>query len=161
VSRPASISQRAHSSIRVLTRRNLAQIYEHASRCYPEECCGFIYASGRVHRAVNDQSRLHDEDPINFPRTSREAYSLSAGDLLILNESLASSDPPVIIYHSHADVGAYFSDHDVANAVHEGRLVYDVDFLVVDARKAGPRGSKLFRYTTKGFECVWSDTDNC
>lgn len=157
--RPARFTQRTYTSIRVLTRRNLAEIYEHARRCYPEECCGFIYASGRVHRAVNDQSRLHREDPTNFSPTSREAYSFSAEDLLILNESFVSSDPPVIIYHSHVDVGAYFSDHDVTNAVHEGRLVYDVDFLVVDARAAGAKESKLFRYTAKGFECLWSDMD--
>lgn len=79
-------------------------------------------------------------------------------DLLILNDSFSSSDPSIIIYHSHPDCGAYFSEEDVANAVHKGRLVYDVDFLVVDVRKDGAKGAKLFRYISNTFECVWSET---
>ncbi len=150
--------KRIHLVMTVLSRPTLANVYEHASQRYPEECCGFIYASGRVHRAVNDQDHLHNQDPINFPRNSRQAYSLSPVDLLILNDSFSSSDPSIIIYHSHPDCGAYFSEEDVANAVHNGRLVYDVDFLVVDVRKDGPKGAKLFRYISNSFECVWSET---
>ncbi len=133
----------------------LAEVYQHASQCYPAECCGFIRASGRVHRAVNDQDRLHRDDPIGFPRDSRNAYAFSPRDLLILNDALFSSDPPVVIYHSHPDVGAYFSEYDAKIAVHDGRLIYDVDFLVIDACKNGTRGAKLFRYVSNRFDCIW------
>jgi [CysO sulfur-carrier protein]-S-L-cysteine hydrolase len=135
----------------------LAEVYQHASEAYPNECCGFIRASGRVHRAVNDQDALHVEDPVRWPRSAREAYTLAAADLYILGTSFIGDDPAVVVYHSHPDVGAYFSEKDAADALFEGRPIYDVDHLVIDVRGARPKGAKLFRFLETGFVCVWSE----
>ncbi len=138
-------------------RAALALVYRHAAETYPNECCGFIRASGQVHRAVNDQDRLHAEDSATWPRTAREAYSLAAPDLYLLGSSVCSPDPAIVVYHSHLDVGAYFSEKDAADALYEGKPIYEVDYLVVDVRQARPQGAKLFRFADPGFACVWSE----
>ena len=125
--------------------------------CYPDECCGFVRASGDVHRAANDQDRLHAEDPVRWPRPARQAYRFADRDLLILNQSMRSTDPAVTIYHSHPDVGAYFSQTDAAEALYQGRPVYDVDYLVIDIRRGQPAGAKVFRFLNGTFRCVWSE----
>jgi proteasome lid subunit RPN8/RPN11 len=135
----------------------LTKIYEHACTCYPAECCGFVHASGRVHMATNAQNRLHKEDPANNSRDAKGAFAFSAADVLALNRGFASADPPVIIYHSHPDVGAYFSSKDAEGALYRGRLIYDADFLVVDVRRTGACGAKLFRFVEGSFACMWSD----
>ena len=54
-----------------------------------------------------------------------------------------------IIYHSHVDVGAYFSEEDKKQATFDGGPVYPgTHYLVVDVTKEKVRGSKLF---------IWSD----
>ena len=131
-------------------------IYQHASETYPNECCGFIRASGEVHRAVNYQDALHAEDPMQWPRSAREAYSMAPDDLYQLGMSLMSPDPAIVVYHSHPDVGAYFSEKDEADALFDGKPVYDVDHLVIDVRQGQPKGAKLFRFCDSKFLCVWS-----
>ena len=71
-----------------------------------------------------------------FPRDARTAYNLGAKDLFFLDRALQKSERPVrVIYHSHVDVGAYFSAEDERAAVSEGELLYPVDYLVVDVRR--------------------------
>ncbi len=106
---------------------------------------------------MNDQDRLHAEDSATWPRTAREAYSLAAPDLYLLGSSVCSPDPAIVVYHSHLDVGAYFSEKDAADALYEGKPIYEVDYLVVDVRQARPQGAKLFRFADPGFACVWSE----
>jgi adenylyltransferase/sulfurtransferase len=134
----------------------MARVYEHARECYPDECCGFICASGYVHRATNIQNDLHGLDAQRHPRDAKRAYTFSAEDALRLNRSFGTADPAVMIYHSHPDTGAYFSEKDVRNALYQGRPLHNVDFLVVDVRKGLALGAKLFRFTDPCFECIWT-----
>jgi proteasome lid subunit RPN8/RPN11 len=129
-----------------LPRPVLDEIYAHAREGYPEEICGLIIAGDEVRRCENRQNALHAEDPELFPRTARTAYNLGAKDLFFLDRSLRSPRPVTIIYHSHIDVGAYFSEEDARAAAPDGELLYPVDYLVVDAAPEGVRGSKLFRF---------------
>lgn len=135
----------------------LQEIYQHACEAYPEECCGFIRASGHVHRAANDQDNLHARDPVKWPRSARGAYSLAPADLYLFAMSFLSPDPAIAVYHSHPDVGAYFSEKDAADALFDGKPVYDVDHLVVDVRQARAKAAKLFRFLDSAFACVWSE----
>ncbi len=134
----------------------LREIYRHAAAAYPDECCGFVRAGGEVHRAVNDQDVLHAEDPVRWPQSAREAYCLAPDDLYALGMSFFTTDPAIVVYHSHPDAGAYFSDKDVADAVRDGRPVYDVDHLVVGVERGRPTEAKLFRFRAGRFDCVWS-----
>ena len=124
----------------------LELVYQHARECYPSECCGFIRQSGAVHIAENTQDFMHAQDPISNPRTSAEAYTFSVRDLLTLERSFSTADPATVIYHSHPDVGAYFSKKDIEDALYKGLQKYDVDHLVIDVRKEGTKGARLFRF---------------
>jgi adenylyltransferase/sulfurtransferase len=129
-----------------LPRAVLDDIYAHARAGYPEEVCGLIIAGDEVRRCENRQNALHAEDPVHFPRDARTAYNLGPKDLFFLDKSLRSARPVTIIYHSHVEVGAYFSDEDARAAAPDGELLYPVEYLVVDVRADGVRGSALFRF---------------
>ena len=139
-----------------ISRALLDAIYAHAREGYPEEVCGFIVGNDETKRCDNRQNALHAEDPVTFPRTATTAYNIGAKDLFFLDRSQKSERPVRVIYHSHVDVGAYFSVEDERAAVSDGELLYPVDYLVVDARKDGVRGAKLFRFTDGKFVEVGS-----
>ena len=140
----------------ILTPEALAEIYAHARREYPNECCGFVYGAKdapTAHRAVacvNTQNELHAMDPKTHERDATIAYNLGAADLFKLQKSLRSSEPVKIIYHSHIDVGAYFSPTDQAAAQMDGEPSYPVEYVVIDVQKDGARGAAQF---------CWSDAE--
>jgi adenylyltransferase/sulfurtransferase len=140
-----------------LSRAVLDEIYAHARAGYPEEICGLIIAENEVRRCENRQNALHAEDPEHFPRDARTAYNLAPKDLLFLGRSLGGARPVTAIYHSHVDVGAYFSDEDVRAALNDGELLYPVDYVVIDVRKEGVRGCRRFRFTDGKFVEIASD----
>lgn len=130
----------------------LAAIYEHARRDYPKECCGIVYgpkatdAADRAAACANIQDRLHAEDPVRFTRDARTAYNLDARDIFALQKSLRGEAPAKIVYHSHVDVGSYFSDTDQTAAQFDGEPAYPVEYVVIDIQADGPRGAKQFAW---------------
>jgi [CysO sulfur-carrier protein]-S-L-cysteine hydrolase len=139
-----------------IPRAVLDAIYAHAREGYPEEVCGFIVGTDEARRCENRQNALHAEDPVAFPRTAATAYNLGARDIMFLDRSQKSERPVRIIYHSHVDVGAYFSAEDERAAAPDGELLYPVDYLVVDVRGDGVRGARLFRFESGKFVEVGS-----
>lgn len=130
----------------------LEAIYAHARRDYPSECCGMVFGprdralADRAHPCENVQNRLHAEDPERFSRDARTAYAFDARDIFRLQKSLRTDEPAKLVYHSHADVGAYFSDTDQAAAAFDGEPAYPVEYLVVDVRADGVHGAKQFAW---------------
>ncbi|MBC8134245.1 MAG: Mov34/MPN/PAD-1 family protein [Deltaproteobacteria bacterium] len=128
----------------------LEAIYAHARQDYPNECCGIVYGSrdqpiaDRATPCQNIQDRLHAEDPQRFSRDARTAYNLDARDIFALQKSLRGETPAKIVYHSHVEVGSYFSETDQAAALFDGEPAYPVEYVVVDIRADGPRGAKQF-----------------
>lgn len=145
------------TALPVLASDILPAIYAHAQETYPEECCGFLLgprdmpAVDEVRRCVNEQNRYHALDPEQFSRTAREAYFLGGKDLRFMAESIGSERPVKIIYHSHPDVGAYFSAEDTRAALGKepdetATPLYAVDYIVIDAQSDHIAGAKLFRW---------------
>jgi [CysO sulfur-carrier protein]-S-L-cysteine hydrolase len=142
----------------IVTTEALAEIYAHAAREYPRECCGIVFGprsgaeASRVLVCQNIQDELHAEDPQMFPRDSHTAFNFDPGDLLKLNKSLRGDEPARIIYHSHPDRGhtrddgAYFSATDQAVAVMDGEPSYPVEYLVVDVRSTGAHHAAQFAW---------------
>jgi len=139
-----------------LTDDVLQAIYAHAVREAPRECCGIVFGprggpfADRATPCDNIQDRLHAEDPARFTRDARTAYNLEARDILTMQKSLRGDQPAKIVYHSHVDVGAYFSETDQAAAQFDGEPAYPVEYVVVDVTAAGARGAKQF---------AWSEND--
>ncbi len=115
----------------------LAEIYRHAREDFPNECCGWLIgprgaeAVSRVRRAVNAyQPASHPTAP---DRTAETAYVIDGADLIELNSTMDDPEPPRVIYHSHPNGRAYFSETDrrVATDPWGDGPVYPVRQLVV------------------------------
>ena len=129
---------------------SLIQIYEHAMECYPNECCGLVYGD-LVRECKNIQNELHAKNSEQYPRDASCGYTFSFDDLVFLNGNLVGDNPVRVIYHSHPDVGAYFSEEDCDRAVYNGMLIYPVDYLVVAVDKGKVSYARLFRFANKEF----------
>ncbi|MGQ5490838.1 Mov34/MPN/PAD-1 family protein [Thauera sp. ZXT1-4] len=137
----------------MLTDDTLRCIYAHAASTYPEECCGFVFSDGSVHQGVNIQNELNELSPGVYRRSATNGYTFSVADTVLLNGSFRGKNPVVIIYHSHPDVGAYFSKEDQDKALFMGEPVFPVTYLVVDVRAGEARGAKLFQWEQGCFNC--------
>jgi proteasome lid subunit RPN8/RPN11 len=135
-----------------LTPAALAEIYAHARRDYPKECCGIVFGAkgeavaDRVRTCRNIQDDLHAEDPATYPRDAATAYNMAMADLRLVDRGLDAQTPAKLIYHSHVDVGAYFSATDQQAALFGDEPAYPVEYLVVDVQRDGARGSKQFAW---------------
>jgi proteasome lid subunit RPN8/RPN11 len=136
----------------VLSPDALAEIYAHARREYPRECCGIVFGprdsdlAAQVRPCVNVQDQLHAADPAEHPRDATTAYHLGDKDLLGLAKSLRGDAPARIIYHSHVNVGAYFSDTDQAAAMMGDEPAFPVEYVVVDVKADGAHGAAQFAW---------------
>ena len=119
----------------------LEALWAHAEAGYPEEVCGVLIgtAGGAIldeaRRCENRQNALHAEDPLHYPRDARTAYMPSDADLLFISYSERTERPVRVIYHSHVDVGAYFSEEDKRQAVNENNNIGSAVHLVFDNRE--------------------------
>lgn len=138
-----------------VTEAALAEMYAHARREYPNECCGLVYGAresntaSRAAPCVNIQNQLHAEDPARHPRDARTAYNLDAPDLFRLQKSLRGAEPVKIVYHSHVDIdgdGAYFSETDQTVATMDGEPTFPVEYVVIDVRADQVRGAAQFAW---------------
>jgi len=136
----------------LVDRQNLQTVFTHASERYPEEACGFIFSDGTVHAGTNIQSGLHRSDPARYTRDAHTAFTFSVADMYLMATSFDSGNPVTIIYHSHPDVGAYFSSEDTDKALFMGQPIHPVMHLVVDVRKGLAKGALLFRWNEYQFE---------
>ncbi len=135
----------------------LLQIVAHLESTYPSEGCGLVLEGSPAGQQVvpmrNAYDRYHQKDPERFPRTSATAYLFDPLEWLRVSEQADRDARQVaVVFHSHCDVGAYFSAEDQAMAAPEGEpLLPGVAYLVVavDGRKAS--GAKLFRFEEKEF----------
>lgn len=121
------------------------------------EVCGFVIRRAgalEVAPIPNVADRYHAHDPELFPRTSRDSYLMDAHAQLRVHEELAAGGGEIVaVWHSHVEVGAYFSEKDRADAVVDGvQLVPDAEYLVLGVR--GGRVDELKRYRFDGEDFV-------
>ncbi len=93
------------------------QIYRALEPAYPHEGCGFIFLDGDrlVHvLAENRAQELHEKDPERYPRSASDWFE---PDMRPWLQAERKGLVPAVIYHSHPDADAHFSDSDQASAV--------------------------------------------
>jgi proteasome lid subunit RPN8/RPN11 len=148
-----------------LTRKVIDQIAEHARQSYAndEEACGYLTGPesdplfcDQAVSLVNMANRYHQLDPQTYPRTGRTYFLLDPLKFAKAIDAGKTSGRPVrVLYHSHLDVGAYFSETDAAAATMEGdRPSYDgLFYLVTSIRKGVVDDHKVFAWdpNTKTF----------
>ena len=130
----------------------LAQCHMYGVEAYPEEACGFIVGIREDQDSLetvlpmqNIMNELHEKDPEQFPRTSLDGYMIDPREQMILERSLKKEGKEIkVIYHSHPDVGAYFSEKDKEDAMWNGRARYPgITFLVCATTNGKPDGAIL------------------
>ncbi len=119
------------------------------------EVCGFVVRrDGALHvvPVENVADRYHAVDPAGFPRTSREAYLMDPkAQLRIQRELEAWGGEIVAVWHSHVEVGAYFSEKDRADALVDGvQAVPGAEYLVLGVRGGRVTEVKRFRWVDGG-----------
>jgi proteasome lid subunit RPN8/RPN11 len=117
------------------------------------EACGFVLRRGgalHVEPIANVADRYHDLDPERFPRTSRDSYLMDPKDQLRVQRELEARGGEIVaVWHSHVEVGAYFSEKDRADAVVDGvQMVPGAEYLVLGVR--GGRVTEARRYRLEG-----------
>jgi proteasome lid subunit RPN8/RPN11 len=121
------------------------------------EACGFVVRrSGALEIAPvpNVADQYHALDPEHFPRTSRASYLMDPRTQLRLLQTLERDGGEVVaVWHSHVEVGAYFSAKDREDAVVDGvQLVPGAEYLVLSVR--GGRVDEVRRYLWREGEFV-------
>lgn len=133
----------------------LKQISTQAEQEYPGECCGLIFGPvqhqahySRFWPCRNVQDEYHARDPQSFPRTSRTAYFINPTELLTLQKDARSRQEEIrIIYHSHIDAPAHFSEEDARVAVLESEPAYPgVDYLILSVWAGKTAEMRLYRW---------------
>lgn len=134
--------------------RLIDSIYRHAMAEYPREACGVVIGKKGISDSfeqsfpcMNLQDQMHASDPKSFPRTAETAYFLNPKDLLQVQRMARERNMEVkIIYHSHVNVGAYFSEEDKKQSLYEGVPMFPgVYYLVANATQNPTRElAKIF-----------------
>lgn len=118
-----------------------------------EECCGLLTGPAAEPRLVdavkpmkNRAADLHRLDPETYPRTARQYFDLDPLAFeRAVREGESAQRPVKVLYHSHLDVGAYFSDTDAEAAKMGGDApAYDLCYLVLSVRAGVVDDHKLF-----------------
>jgi proteasome lid subunit RPN8/RPN11 len=110
----------------------LAAIDGHAIREYPRECCGLGWGPRSGERVTGWKAcRNIAEDGADGLQTIRR-YEIDPEDLLAVRHGLAAGESIRLIYHSHPDRPALFSEEDRSWAVHGSTPLYpDAFYLIV------------------------------
>lgn len=102
----------------------LVPMIRHVESTYPEEGCGLVFNGPtglRVQPMTNVYDKYHAKLPAQFPRTNRTAYRMDELQLeRAISEAENVGESLVGIFHSHCDVGAYFSKEDSDMAAPDG-----------------------------------------
>jgi proteasome lid subunit RPN8/RPN11 len=132
-----------------------AQIEDHARSAFPAECCGYLVGprdAAAVDTAIACRNAQADGDHPTVPERGVETGFVIAGaELLAFARTFDSSRPARIVYHSHTNGRAYFSDVDRDVARGAG---YPVQHLVVGVTPSGVTGSAQFAWCETTAEFV-------
>ena len=139
----------------VMTHALLERVHEEARQGYAkdEESCGLLLGPSadalrvdEILPMVNRARKLHELDPETYPRTARMYFDVDPMKFQRAVEQGEGNGRPVkVLYHSHLDVGAYFSETDAAAAKMGGdEPAYDLAYLVTSVRAGAVDDQKLF-----------------
>lgn len=129
----------------------LRQICDHATSEFPDECCGAVLTDAThefVRKYRNIQNQLHQEDPETYPRDARTAYVIHPDDLIDLHKEQTTQHRHLkVLYHSHPNHEAYFSEKDKADATLWDEPAYPgTTYLVVSVYNGDIRALKAFAW---------------
>jgi proteasome lid subunit RPN8/RPN11 len=131
-----------------------------------EESCGLLLGPADAPLVVdaivpmeNRANKLHRLDPETYPRTGRMYFDIDPLKFeRAVREGERNGRPVKVLYHSHLDVGAYFSDTDAQAATAGGdEPSYDLAYLVTSVRGGVVDDRKLFIWDAAARKFVESE----
>ena len=133
----------------VISKAVLDRVEEEARAAYArdEESCGLLVGPADDVALLDDlvpmenrANKLHALDAETYPRTGREYFDIHPMKFeRELKERALAGRPAKVLYHSHLDVGAYFSETDASAATMGGEApAYDLAHLVTSVRGEAP-----------------------
>ncbi|HTL37105.1 MAG TPA: M67 family metallopeptidase [Kofleriaceae bacterium] len=127
----------------------LKQIYRYARMAFPIECCGYLRGSGGGANAASADELVActNAEPVQPERN----FAIDGDDLFAFARTFRTPRPALVIYHSHTNGRAYFSETDRAQSATEDGPHYDCQHLVVGVTAAG---------VTEAAQFAWSSDDN-
>lgn len=108
----------------VISDVHLRQIYDHARRAFPLECCGYLRGSDAIADeliACTNADRQHPE----------RNFAIDGDELFAFARTFFTPRPARLIYHSHTNGRAYFSKTDRDQSATADGPHYDCQHLVV------------------------------
>jgi proteasome lid subunit RPN8/RPN11 len=138
-----------------IARAIIDRVNEEAVAAYgrDEESCGLLLGPDgdalfvdEIIPMENRANKLHKLDPETYPRTGRMYFDIDPMKFERAVRAGESNGRPVkVLYHSHLDVGAYFSETDAAAATMGGDApAYELAYLVTSVRAGTAEDRKLF-----------------
>jgi proteasome lid subunit RPN8/RPN11 len=147
----------------ILTPEEWDAVRRQAVEEYPHESCGVLIARGGERRLVpcrNVQDELHARDPQRHPRDARTAYYIDPRDLLKIGRLEEDGFRVAVIYHSHVDAGAYFSETDRRQALVGGEPAYpDAVYVVTSVVSGAVAAAAAFQWSAPARDFVAVDLD--
>jgi len=124
------------------------RVEEEARAAYgrDEESCGFLVGPaddpGLLDEIIpmeNRANKLHRLDPETYPRSGRMYFDIDPLKFeCAVREREVTGRPVKVLYHSHLDAGAYFSETDAQAATMGGEEpTYDLAYIVTSVRSGG------------------------
>src|SRR3954463_5959892 len=89
----------------VIPERLLGQIYRYARVAFPIECCGYLRGTRGT---AEDLVACTNAEPANAERN----FAIDGDGLFAFARTFRSPRPARVIYHSHTNGRAYFSETD-------------------------------------------------
>jgi proteasome lid subunit RPN8/RPN11 len=135
----------------------LEAIYIHARAAFPAECCGYLVGAAG---AVDVDERVACTNA--HGAGDHRAFAIDGAELLAFARTFATPRPARIVYHSHPNGRAYFSEADRRVAAPDGPA-YDVQHVVIGVAAAGPTEAAQFAWSAAAGDFVevarWSVLD--
>ena len=106
----------------------------------------------RIVRCTNAQAT--GDNPAAPHRGVETGFVITGRELFELAASVRGESPVRIVYHSHTNGRAYFSDIDRAVAITDGQPTYPVQHLVVGVTSAGVTAVAQFAWSEQARDFV-------
>ena len=134
-----------------IPRAILEEIFRHGEAAWPKEACGLLFGA----RNTIDQSAAirNAADEMKgdgeFTRSAEQGYVMDPGEQMRAISAAERAGKSVLgIWHSHPDVGAYFSAEDRRRALFDGEPIFPgALWVVLDIQKRKAASMKAFGWS--------------